>query len=320
MWKTILRRVLLMIPQVIILSVLVFALAKAMPGDPFTGMITPQTPPEALEALRERAGLNDPLPVQYFRWVGNALKGDFGVSYTYQRAVTTQIGQRLPNTIWLSLLTLILTYLISLPLGLLAGRYQNTWIDKIIVIYTFLTYSIPLFVFALLLLWLFGYTLQWFPTRGSAAGGLTPGTTAFFFSRLYHIILPSFTMALLSTTGTVQYLRTGIIDAKSQDYVRTARSKGVPEKVVYNKHIFRNALLPIVSFIGYDITGLIAGSVFIEQIFSYSGMGNLFVQAIQSRDYSVITALVLLFGIATLFGTLISDIAMSIVDPRIRIQ
>lgn len=320
MWKTIFRRILMMIPQIIILSVLVFALAQAMPGDPFTGMITNDTPVEAIEALRERAGLNDPLPVQYVRWVGNAVKGDFGSSYTYKIPVVRLIGERIGNTIWLSLVTLILTYLIALPLGLLAGRFQNSWIDKVIVVYTFITYSIPIFVFALLLLWLFGYYLNWFPTRGSVQSGLVPGTMEYIWSKFYHLLLPAFTMAILSTTGTIQYLRTGVIDAKSQDYVRTARSKGVPENKVYTRHIFRNSLLPIAAFLGYDITGLIAGSVFIEQIFAYPGMGNLFISSIGQRDYSVITALLLLFGLTTLFGTLLSDIIMSIVDPRIRIQ
>ena len=134
------------------------------------------------------------------------------------------------------------------------------------------------------------------------------------------MILPAFTMAILSTTGTIQYLRTGVIDAKSQDYVRTARAKGVPENVVFNRHIFRNSILPIAAFLGYEFTGLIGGSVFIENIFSYPGMGNLFVTSILGRDYSVILALLLLFGTATLLGTLLSDIIMSIVDPRVRVQ
>ena len=134
------------------------------------------------------------------------------------------------------------------------------------------------------------------------------------------MILPALSYALLATTSTIQYLRTGVIDAKQEDYVKTARAKGVPEKVVYNKHIFRNSILPIASFLGYDITGLIGGSIFIERIFSFPGMGRLFIDSLGARDYSVITALILLFGLTALFGTLLSDIIMSIVDPRIRIE
>ena len=320
MWKTILRRVLLMLPQIFILSVLAFLIAKMMPGDPFTGLITPETDPNTIEALRVKAGFYDPLPVQYWNWISKAFRGDFGQSYTYKYEVTKLIGQRIGNTVWLSLLTMILTYLIALPLGMIAGRYQNTWADKVIVVYTFITYSIPVFVFALVLLWLFGYTLGWFPTRGSVDSDVVAGTLGYYVNKFHHMILPAFTMAILSTTGTIQYLRTGVIDAKSQDYVRTARAKGVPENVVFNRHIFRNSILPIAAFLGYEFTGLIGGSVFIENIFSYPGMGNLFVTSIQGRDYSVILALLLLFGTATLLGTLLSDIIMSIVDPRVRVQ
>lgn len=320
MWKTILRRVLLMLPQIFILSVLAFLIAKMMPGDPFTGLITPETDPNTIEALRVKSGFYDPLPVQYWNWISKAFCGDFGQSYTYKYEVTKLIGERIGNTVWLSLLTLILTYLIALPLGMIAGRYQNSWADKAIVVYTFITYSIPVFVFALVLLWLFGYTLGWFPTRGSVDSDVVSGTLAYYLNKFHHLILPAFTMAILSTTGTIQYLRTGVIDAKSQDYVRTARAKGVPENVVFNRHIFRNSILPIAAFLGYEFTGLIGGSVFIENIFSYPGMGNLFVTSITGRDYSVILALLLLFGTATLLGTLLSDIIMSIVDPRVRVQ
>ena len=320
MWKTILRRVLLMLPQIFILSVLAFLIAKMMPGDPFTGLITPETDPNTIEALRVKAGFYDPLPVQYWNWISKAFRGDFGQSYTYKYEVTKLIGERIGNTVWLSLLTLILTYLIALPLGMIAGRFQNSWADKAIVVYTFITYSIPVFVFALILLWLFGYTLGWFPTRGSVDSDVVAGTLAYYVNKFHHMILPAFTMAILSTTGTIQYLRTGVIDAKSQDYVRTARAKGVPENVVFNRHIFRNSILPIAAFLGYEFTGLIGGSVFIENIFSYPGMGNLFVTSITGRDYSVILALLLLFGTATLLGTLLSDIIMSIVDPRVRVQ
>lgn len=320
MWKTILRRVLLMLPQIFILSVLAFLIAKMMPGDPFTGLITPETDPNTIEALRVKAGFYDPLPVQYWNWISKAFRGDFGQSYTYKYEVTKLIGERIGNTVWLSLLTLILTYLIALPLGMIAGRFQNSWADKAIVVYTFITYSIPVFVFALVLLWLFGYTLGWFPTRGSVDSDVVAGTIGYYVNKFHHMLLPAFTMAILSTTGTIQYLRTGVIDAKSQDYVRTARAKGVPENVVFNRHIFRNSILPIAAFLGYEFTGLIGGSVFIENIFSYPGMGNLFVTSITGRDYSVILALLLLFGTATLLGTLLSDIIMSIVDPRVRVQ
>lgn len=320
MWKTILRRFLVMIPQIIILSILVFILAKFMPGDPFSGMLDPNLSPETLDALRRKLGLYDPWHIQYIRWIKNLFHGDLGMSYTYKLRVTTLIGQRGYNTFILSLFSVILSYTISIPLGILAGRYNDSKFDKAVILYNYISYAIPTFVLSILMLWLFGYQLNLFPTSGSVDLGVEPGTYAYYLNRLYHITLPAITYALLSTVGTIQYLRNEVIDAKEQDYVKTARSKGVPESVVYTKHIFRNSLLPIAAFFGYTITGLLGGSVFIETIFGYPGMGQLFISSISSRDYSVITSLVLLYGVLTLIGSLLSDIILSIVDPRIRIE
>ena len=228
MWKVILRRVLAMIPQLFILSVIIFILAKNMPGDPFTGLITPQTDPAVLEELKRKAGLYDPIHVQYIRWMKNALHGDFGMSYAYKIPVKTLIGQRASNTLVLSILSTILTYCIAIPLGVLAGRYQDSKLDKAVVLYNYISYAIPTFVLSLLMLWLFGYTLDWFPKTGTVTIGLEPGTFKYFIDKLHHLILPSLTYALLATVGTIQYLRNEVIDAKSLDYVKTARSKGVP--------------------------------------------------------------------------------------------
>ncbi|HJF16337.1 MULTISPECIES: oligopeptide ABC transporter permease [Globicatella] len=320
MWKTILRRIVLMLPQLFILTILVFALSILMPGDALTGTIDPTISAAQLEAMREKLGLNKPWYERYIDWMKGVLVGDFGRSWKYKQPVLSIIGQRVWPTIWLSLFTAILTYLIALPLGLLAGRYQDSWIDRTINLYNFISYSMPSFVLGLLMIWLFGYTLKWFPTRGTISSGVTPGTIQAMLSRLYHIILPGTTLALISTTGTIQYLRTGIIDAKSQDYVRTARAKGVPEAVVYRRHIFRNSLLPIAAFMGYTITGLVSGAVITENIFTYQGMGRLFLDSISGRDFSVMMTLVLFFGFMTLLGTLLSDIIMVFVDPRIRID
>lgn len=320
MWKTILRRVILMIPQVIILSIIVFTLGALMPGDALTGLIDPTISAEQVEAMREQLGLNKSWPQRYIEWAGNALRGDFGRSWNHRQPVLSIIGDRIGKTLSLSLLTVILTYMIALPLGLLAGRYQNSWMDKLINLYNFISYAIPTFVLGLFMIWLFGYGLGWFPTTGSVAPGIQEGTWDWFVSRMHHMILPAMTMAVLGTTSTIQYLRTGVVDAKTEDYVRTARAKGVPENVIYQKHIFRNSLLPIAAFIGFTITGLIGGSVFTETIFAYPGMGRLFIESITTRDFSVMVALTLLFGLMTLLGSLLSDIIMIFVDPRIRIK
>ncbi|QGM30963.1 ABC transporter permease subunit [Bacillus sp. N3536] len=320
MWKTIVRRVLIMIPQLIALSFLIFIMAKFMPGDPFTGMISPETDPNRLDELRELAGLNDPWYEQYARWMVNAVQGDFGKSYTYKVQVSALIGERAMNTFWLSLLSVVLLYLLAIPLGVLAGRFQDTFLDKTIVLYSFITYAIPTFVLSLLFLFFFGYKLHWFPTIGSVDIKYDAGTFGYLWSKIYHMMLPALTYAILATTTVIQFLRSEIIDSKSMDYVRTARSKGIPIRKVYSRHIFRNSLLPIAAFLGFTITGLLGGSIFIETIFGYPGMGQLFISSILSRDYSVITALVMLYGFLTLLGSLLSDIIMSIVDPRIRIE
>lgn len=321
MWKTVLRRVLLMIPQLLILSIIVFVFGQMMPGDPFTGLITPDMDPDVIEEIREKEGLNEPIPVQYKNWMTKIIKErDFGRSYGMKVPVLDLIGDRALNTLGLSLLTLVLTYLIAIPLGIYAGRYQDSPFDKGVIVYNFISYAVPLYVLGLLFLLIFGYRLGWFPTEGSVALGLGKGTFAYYRSKIYHMILPAITAALLRTTATIQYLRNEVIDSKSQDYVKTARSKGVPTNKVYTHHIFRNSLLPIAAFFGFTITGLLSGSVFIETIFSFPGMGELFITSIQGRDYAVINTLVLLFGFLTLLGSLLSDIIMAIVDPRIRIE
>mgnify|MGYP001500450863 CR=1 FL=1 len=307
-------------PQIVLLSILIFIMAQFMPGDALTGQVDPNVPPEIKAEIRERLGLNKPWYEQYADWVGGALQGDFGQSFRFKMPVSELIGQRIVNTFWLSLATLILTYLIGIPLGIISGRYNDTWLDQAITGYTYLGFATPLFIFALVMLWVFGYQLGWFPTSGSVAPGMSPGSWDYVLSKLQHLLLPSLSMALIGTVGTVQYLRSEIVDTKQRDFIITARAKGASESRVYNRHIFRNSVLPIAAFIGWEITGLISGTIFIEKIFGYPGMGALFLESILMRDYSVVTALVLLFGIAAILGALLSDIILSIVDPRIRIK
>ncbi|MFD3258966.1 oligopeptide ABC transporter permease [Paenibacillus lentus] len=320
MWKTILRRLLIMIPQIILLSILVFIMAKALPGDALTGMLDPSVDPSMLEEQREKLGLNNPWYIQYWDWITRAVQGDLGQSFRFKMPVADLIGQRITNTIWLSLVTLVITYLIAIPLGIISGRYNDSWGDRLITGYTYLGFAAPLFIFALLMLWIFGFHIRLFPTEGSVTPGLVPGTLDYMVSKIYHLLLPALSMALITTVSTVQYLRSEIIDTKQKDFVLLARAKGASESRVYTHHILRNSLLPIAAFFGYELTGLIGGTVFIEYIFSYPGMGQLFLNSILIRDFSVVTALVLLYGIASILGSLISDIILGIVDPRIRIK
>ncbi|MEN2767187.1 oligopeptide ABC transporter permease [Ornithinibacillus xuwenensis] len=320
MWKFTVRRSLIMIPQLIVLSILIFVLAQLMPGDALSGQVGPDVDPERLEEIREEMGWNDPWHEQYARWMGGVLKGDFGESFRFKMPVTELIEERIANTFWLSVVTLILTYIIAIPLGITSGRYNDTWKDQLITGYTYVGFATPLFIFALVMLWLFGYKLGWFPTSGSVTPGVSPGTFEYFMSKLYHLLLPALSMALITTFSTIQYLRNEIVDTKQKDFILTARAKGASESRVYNRHILRNSLLPIAAFFGFEITGLIGGSIFVENIFGYPGMGQLLVESITLRDYTVLTATTLLFGVASILGALISDIILSLVDPRIRIK
>ena len=320
MWKFSIRRIFIMIPQIILLSLLVFIMAQFMPGDALTGLIDPNVDPAHIAELREKLGINNPWHVQYADWVKGLFQGDLGQSFHFKMDVSKLIGQRLINTFWLSLATLILTYLIAIPLGITSGRFNDTWADRLITGYTYVGFAAPLFIFALIMLWIFGFQYSWFPTSGSVKPGLTPGTFEYVISKINHLLLPSLSMALIATVSTVQYLRSEIIDTKQKDFIITARAKGASESRVYNRHILRNSLLPIAAFFGYEITGLIGGTIFIENIFGYPGMGQLFLSSITLRDYSVVTSLVLLFGIASILGALISDIVLSLIDPRIRIK
>lgn len=320
MWKFILRRLLITFPQILLLSILIFVMAQFMPGDALTGMLDPNVDQAAVQEQRERMGLNDPWYTQYGRWISGAVQGDLGQSFRFKMPVTELMEQRIINTFWLSLLTLIFTYLIAIPLGIISGRYNDSILDQAITGYSYLGFATPLFIFALVMNWVFGFQLGWFPTSGSVAPGLQPGTFEYVLSKIQHLILPSLSMALIGVVSTIQYLRSEIVDTKQREFIITARAKGASESRVYNKHILRNSLLPIAAFFGWEITSLISGTIFVETIFSYPGMGLLFLESIQLRDYSVVSAVVLLFGIASILGALLSDIILSLVDPRIRIK
>jgi len=317
-----LRRFLIMIPQLIVLSFIIFLVAQAMPGDALTGLLDPTWDLERIALERARLGLDLPWYQQYWNWaVGIVTEGDFGRSFNYQQPVTDIIGLRLGNTLRLAFFTLILMYLIGLPLGIISGRHHDTFIDKVITTYTYVGFGMPIMVFALLLLFIFGFGLEWFPTGGSVAPGMTPDMgLAYILSRLRYMILPSLSAALLSTVGIVQYLRGEIVDTEQREFILTVRAKGATENRVYNKHVLRNSLLPIASFLGLQIAFLIGGSIIIESVFSYPGIGGLFLTSVNNRDFSVMIALTLLFGAVTIIGSFFSDIVMMMVDPRIEIE
>ena len=322
MVKMIVRRILILIPQLFIISILTFTLGVMMPGDALSGLIDPSVGAEARQRQREQLGHDDPLQQRYVRWIGGIVRGDFGESYAHRRPVMEIISERAANTFWLSLAILILTYAIAVPLGVLAGRYNGTFIDKIIMFYVFVALAMPTLVLGILMIIFFSFHLGWFPSGGSVDAIVLAGgkTGEILLNRLYHMVLPAVTGALVGTVGIVFMLRANIIDRAYSEYVTFARSKGVPTGVIFRKHILRNSLIPVAASFGFAISGLLTGQLFIEKIFQYPGMGHLFFSSISTRDFAVANALIIIFAVLTAIGMFISDILLSITDPRIRIE
>ena len=324
MIKTLIRRLIILIPQLIVVSLLIFFLAEMMPGDALSGLFRddPDMTQEMMDIIRREHGMYGPWYVRYTTWLGNMMQGEFGRSIVHNRPVTALIGERMGNTVLLSTVSVILVYAVALPLGIIAGKHRDKMPEKIISAYNFLQIAFPTVVFALVLQWVFAVLLMWLPHSGSidvtivSRGDFWEMT----FSRLQHVMLPALSMSLLSGVGITQFLANEINDQKDMDYVTTARSKGVPIKDVYNRHIFRNSLLPIASNFGAIITGLFSGAIIIERIFSFNGMGSLFLSSIGAQDWPVVNFLVMFYGSLTVIGILISDIALTVFDPRIRIK
>jgi len=324
MWKTTARRMLILIPQLIGVSLLIFILAEFMPGDALAGMWVddPTLDEERIMEIRAMHGLDDPWPQRYARWIRNMMRGDFGRSIRQHRPVTEMMGERMPNTIRLSILSVIIVYSFALPLGIIAGRYRGRAPEKIISFYNFIQMSFPTVVFAIVLQWVFAINLQWLPLRGSADVNVVADGSAIriFFDRIRHALLPALSGSLLAGVGIIQLLGNEINENKNMDYTTTARSKGVPMSAVYNRHILRNSILPIAMGFGGIIVGLFSGGVIIERIFGFHGMGDLFVGSIGLQDWPIVNFLIIFYSSLTIIGFLISDIAITVFDPRIRIK
>ncbi|HCV8146730.1 TPA: ABC transporter permease [Staphylococcus aureus] len=318
MIKLILKRLGLMIPLLILISIVVFSLAIIQPGDPFSDLQNGKIKQEAINAQREKLGLNDSIPHQYIRWVNHVIHGDLGESIKYKRPVIDVIEERIPNTILLGAMSLIITYIISFALGITSGRYSYSLTDYTVQIFNYLMLAIPSFIAGVFAISIFSFELQWFPFQGSVDINLKEGTFEYYMSKIYHTFLPALTLGLLSTAGYIQYLRNDIIENSKKDYVLTARSKGLSMNKIYNKHILRNSLIPIITFLGADIVSILGGAVITETIFSYNGIGKLFLESVIGQDYPLMMALTLFFSFLGLLGNLISDITYGFIDPRIR--
>jgi len=315
------RRLIGMIPIIFLISVVVFSLAKLMPGDALSGKIDPlNSDPAYIEEMREKMGLNDPIHVQYLRWMSGVVKGDFGDSFVHKREVMELVGDRLPNTIILGLSALLITYCLAFLMGRFSGRYAYSIGDYLISGFNYLALAIPSFVAALVAIYIFSINLGWVPATGSIGSGVEPGTFEYFISKAKHTILPALVLGSLATASYTQFLRNDMIESSRKDYVRTARAKGTKESTIYNKHILRNSIIPIVTLLGFDIASIFGGAIITETIFTYPGIGYLFVESVNARDYSVMMAIAMMLTVLTLIGNLIADLLYGLVDPRIRLS
>ncbi|MBM7702573.1 oligopeptide ABC transporter permease [Metabacillus iocasae] len=316
-----LRRIIGMIPLLILISFVVFSLAKMMPGDPFGGEINPSnTDPKYIEEMREKLGYNDPIPVQYWNWITGMFEGDFGKSTTHKLPTLEVITERIPNTLFLAITSLLITYLFAFALGMYSGKKPYTIGDNLIAGYNYFALAVPSFIAGIVAIYFFSFRLDWFPFSGSVAVGLEPGTLAYYQSKIHHVIMPALILGLMSTASYTQFLRNDIIENSRKDFVRTARAKGTKESKIYNVHILRNSVIPLVTFLGFDLVTLISGAVITETIFTYPGIGQLFVESVTTRDYSVMMTLTMMFSVLTLVGNLVADLLYGVVDPRIRLD
>lgn len=319
MYKYIIRRILIFIPMLVALTIIVFALIQAAPGDPFSAQISdPDIDPKVYEQQRKALGLDDPVPVQYWHWLTDVLHGDFGESFTYHgRDVSELLEGRLTNTFYLGLFSLMITLIVSIPIGIYSARKPYSLLDYGATTFGFFGLAVPNFFFGLVAIYFFSISLGLFPSQGTVS---TPGLTGseLFFDRLHHLVLPGLTLGLSGTAAYMRYMRSEVLEVLGKDYIRTAKAKGMSDRNVLYKHTLRNAMIPIITLLGFEIGAVLSGAVITEGVFQYPGIGRLFLQSIGGRDYPVIMAIVLLLGFFILIGNLLADIFYSIVDPRIR--
>ena len=318
----ILKRIGFMIPMLVGITIICFAVMHLAPGSPtdLQTQMNPRASAELKERLRAMYDLDKPLHVQYGLWVQRLMVLDLGKSFaTDRRPVADKIMERLPITIILNILSLLLILAVAIPLGVLSAVHQDSWFDRVVSVFVFVGFAIPTFWLALLLMIFFGVDLGWLPISGIRSLNheyLAPG--AAFGDLVKHLILPVGISAFGGLAGLSRYMRANMLEVIRQDYIMTARAKGLSEFQVVYKHALRNALLPVITILGLSIPGLIGGSVIFETIFAIPGMGQLFYMSVMARDYPTIMGILFIGAILTLLGNLIADVAYAVADPRIR--
>jgi peptide/nickel transport system permease protein len=322
MTSYIFRRILILIPLMLGITLITFTVIHLAPGEPVEMQMAmnPKVGKDARERLRKFYGLDKPLHEQYVTWVGKLVRFDLGTSFSSDnRAVKDKIKERLPVTLSLNLIALLLEFGLAIPIGILAATHRDTWLDKGITVFVFVGFAVPTFWLALLLMYFFGVKLNWLPISGlHTLGSDSFGSIRYLWDMAKHLIMPVIVASFGSLAGVSRYMRSTMLNVIGQDYITTARAKGLSERTVIYKHALRNALLPMITLLGFSIPGLIGGSVISETIFAIPGMGQLFYQAVMSRDYPVVMGIVIFGAFLTLSGNMFADISYGFADPRIR--
>ncbi len=305
MWKYMIKRLLALIPVLIGVSILVFLLMHITPGDPAILMLGERAPEEQLENLRESMGLNEPLPVQYINWMGRVLQGDMGRSLRSRRPVTMEIWQRLPNTLSLGFAAAFLAIVVGIPIGVISAVRPNSWMDNIFTGITFAAVGMPVFWTGIMLILIFSVYLRWLPSSGMQWD-------------IRNFILPTIALASVTTATITRITRSSMLDVLKEDYVRTARSKGISERMVVYKHALRNALIPVVTIMGLQFGRLLAGAVLTETVFAWPGMGRLIVDAIRTNDFPLVQGSILVFALSYALANTFVDFTYAYLDPRLQ--
>jgi peptide/nickel transport system permease protein len=299
-------------------SVIVFFLVMSIPGDPYSGMYSPDIPPEQIEAKLEELGANDPWPVQYVKWISRVAKGDFGYSIWYKAPVIDIIMDRLGNTALLACSAIALSTLLGITVGIYSARHKKGIVDNTSSILAFAAISIPSFFFGMVLIKIFGVNLKLLPISGMVTVSAEPVTgVAYILDVAKHMILPTTVLGLMNAATMMRYTRASMVDIQTMDYIRTARAKGMPERKVVYKHGLKNALSQIITILSQQIPGLLSGSLLTETVFLWPGVGRLNFEAVNHRDYPLIMGIVLILASFTLIANLIADISYALIDPRV---
>ncbi|MCI7570814.1 MAG: ABC transporter permease [Clostridiales bacterium] len=327
MVKYILKRLVYVVVVFVILSFLMFMLYKLIPGDVVRQMLEPQRDKLTAEQyeseynrLTASLGLDKPLVVQYYNWFTNLLKGNLGYSTTYLKDVSKIIGEPLLNTLFLNAFSSILALGITIPLGIYCAVKKKSFIDNAMQVFTILGISIPIYITALVMIYLFAVLIPIFPVSGMKAPGSTLTGFEGFIEKVYYFTLPVLVATINSMASTFRYIRAAMINELSQDYIRTARAKGVREKVVIYSHAWRNALLPVITIIISWFTSLLGGWVMLETMFGLNGIGKLMILGLTQQDYQMVLAMQMIYVIIALLGRLLTDLSYGLVDPRVRVD